>query len=95
VEKDRPVQNGVKRPSAGGLCRAVWDFCWECGSVPTVGQVKEHAVKVGWNLANATIEYYCWRKYNGISGRVQAAPKPVAAPVTSEAGSAACAALGL
>ena len=27
IEKNRPEQNGVKRPSAGGLCRAVWDAC--------------------------------------------------------------------
>src|SRR5688572_21089010 len=25
IEKDREQRNGVKRPSAGGACRAVWD----------------------------------------------------------------------
>lgn len=78
IEKDRPEQNGVKRPSAGGMCRAVWDACWAHqlanNMVPTAKWVKEKAVSEGWNSNNASIEYYQWRKYNGISGRV-AAPK--------------------
>lgn len=81
IEKDRPEQNGVKRPSAGGMCRAVWDACWaqqaETGEVPTAKWVKEKAAAMGWNPNNASIEYYQWRKFNGISGRV-AAPKPAA-----------------
>lgn len=83
IEKDRPEQNGVKRPSAGGMCRAVWDACWahqqSTGEVPTAKWVKEKAVAEGWNPNNASIEYYQWRKFNGISGRV-AAPKPAAEP---------------
>ena len=83
IEKDRPEQNGVKRPSAGGMCRAVWDACWaqqaETGEVPTAKWVKEKAAAMGWNSNNASIEYYQWRKFNGISGRV-AAPKPAAEP---------------
>ena len=84
IEKDRPEQNGVKRPSAGGMCRAVWDACWAhqlaTSEVPTAKWVKEKAVSEGWNSNNASIEYYQWRKYNGISGRV-AAPKPAVEPV--------------
>lgn len=83
IEKDRPEQNGVKRPSAGGMCRAVWDACWaqqaETGEVPTAQWVKGKAAAMGWNLNNASIEYYQWRKFNGISGRVTA-PKPAAEP---------------
>ena len=83
IEKDRPEQNGVKRPSAGGMCRAVWDACWaqqaETGEVPTAKWVKEKAAAMGWNANNASIEYYQWRKFNGISGRV-AAPKQAAEP---------------
>lgn len=83
IEKDRPEQNGVKRPSAGGMCRAVWDACWaqqaETGEVPTAKWVKEKAAEMGWNPNNASIEYYQWRKFNGISGRV-AAPKPASEP---------------
>ena len=76
IEKNRPEKNGVKRPSAGGLCRAVWDACWaqksETGEVPTAKWVKEKAAAMGWNPNNASIEYYQWRKFNGISGRVAA-----------------------
>lgn len=78
IEKDRPEQNGVKRPSTGGLCRAVWDACWahqeETGVPPTAKEVKAIAEAKGWNANNASIEYYQWRKYNGISGRITKAP---------------------
>ena len=78
IEKNRPEQNGVKRPSAGGLCRAVWDACWAhqeiTGTPPTAKEVKAIAEANGWNQNNASIEYYQWRKFNGITGRVKAAP---------------------
>lgn len=84
IEKDRPEQNGVKRPSAGGLCRTVWDACWAhqlaTSEIPTAKWVKTWAIEKGHNANNASIEYYQWRKYNGISGRV-AAPKPAVEPV--------------
>lgn len=78
VEKDRPMQNGIKRPSEGGLCRAVWDFCDAArekngGTPPTAKDVKAYAETVGWNMNNACIEFYQWRKYNGITGRAPAA----------------------
>ena len=38
-------------------------------------QVKAIAEANGWNPNNASIEYYQWRKFNGITGRVaKAAP---------------------
>jgi hypothetical protein len=78
--------NGVKQPKAGGLCRAVWDYCAgvkeATGVLPTVKEVKAHAQAVGWNLNNASIEYYAYRKFAGIRGRVQAPP---AAPATDAA----------
>jgi hypothetical protein len=72
IEKDRPMQNGVRQPSAGGLCRAVWDYCQgehDAGMFPSAKSVKAHAVQIGWNTNNASIEFYNWRKFNGISGR--------------------------
>lgn len=78
IEKNRPEQNGVKRPSAGGMCRAVWDACWAhqaaTSTPPTAKEVKAIAETNGWNQNNASIEYYQWRKFNGITGRVKAAP---------------------
>jgi hypothetical protein len=71
IEKDRAEQNGIKRPSIGGKCRAIWDaldeYRAETGELPTSKVVKELAADSGWNPNNASIEYYQWRKFNGIS----------------------------
>lgn len=73
IEKDRPEQNGVKRPSVGGRCRAVWDaldsYLAETGDQPTAKVVKDLAADEGWNPNNASIEFYQWRKFHGIKGR--------------------------
>jgi hypothetical protein len=72
IEKDREERNGVKRPSAGGACRAVWDALDAVvaeGKTPTAKDVKALAEANGWNPNNASIEFYQWRKFNGIRGR--------------------------
>ncbi len=72
IEKDRPEQNGVKRPSEGGMCRAVWDFLDAKvaeGVTITAKDVKAWAPAQGWNANNASIEFYQWRKFHGIRGR--------------------------
>lgn len=73
----REERNGVKRPRAGGLCAAVWDFCdhvarTEGASEVTSKVVKQAAADKGWNENNALIEMYGWRKFNGISRQVKA-----------------------
>lgn len=79
IEKDRPEQNGIKRPSAGGKCRAIWDALDEYrtdeGVLPDAKFVRLLAAEHGYNPNNASIEFYQWRKFNGITGRQ---PKPVA-----------------
>lgn len=89
IEKDRPEQNGIKRPSAGGLCRAVWDWCDSVreatGAPPVAAQVREHSETVGWNVTNGMIEFYQWRKFNGITGRSKK-PSPELAQKAAEAG---------
>lgn len=73
IEKNRPEQNGIKRPSAGGRCRAVWDAMDEFVALenaqPDAKFVRKLAEENGWNPNNASIEFYQWRKFNGISGR--------------------------
>lgn len=78
IEKDREERNGVKMPSVGGMCRAVWDAlnnlmthdeATGLANVPTVADIKALAEEKGWNVNNASIEYYQWRKFHGISGR--------------------------
>lgn len=71
IEKNRPEQNGVKQPSIGGKCRAIWDaldaHALSTGDDPTAKDVKALAATHGWNPNNASIEYYQWRKFNGVS----------------------------
>lgn len=72
IEKEREERNGIKKPSVGGQCRAVWDALDDmvaAGTQPTAKQVKELAEERGWNPNNASIEFYQWRKFNGIRGR--------------------------
>lgn len=67
----RIEQNGVKRPKAGGLCAAVWDYLDAHNEGATAKNIRVVAEQNGWNLNNAQIEFYQWRKFNGISGRSQ------------------------
>lgn len=78
IEKNREERNGVKMPSVGGMCRAVWDAlnnmmthdeATGLANVPTVADIKKLAETNGWNVNNASIEYYQWRKWHGITGR--------------------------
>lgn len=82
IEKGREERNGIKRPSAGGKCRAVWDALDEYveleGTQPDAKVVKAWALENGWNPNNASIEFYQWRKFNGITGRAPKAEAPAA-----------------
>jgi hypothetical protein len=86
IEKDREERNGVKRPSAGGKCREIWDYLDDVyqgdgtgtagseGVMPTAKMVREASAEMDWNPNNASIEFYQWRKFHGITGRQGAAP---------------------
>lgn len=63
IQKDRVERNGLKQPSAGGMCRAVWDWCSAQSEPPTAKQLKAAAAEHGWNANNASIEFYRWRKW--------------------------------
>lgn len=72
IEKEREEHNGIKRPSVGGTCRAIWDAMDELvaqGETPTAKDVRSMANDRNWNANNASIEFYQWRKFNGIRGR--------------------------
>jgi len=70
IEQNREERNGVKRPSAGGKCRQVWDALdanrASTKTLPTVATAKQIATEQGWNVSNAAIEFYQWRKFNGL-----------------------------
>lgn len=71
ASKARSVtQNGVRRPIKG-LCADVWNTLDEmrasANSVPTIHDVKALAEAKSWNINNATIEFYGWRKFHGLN----------------------------
>ncbi len=64
---ERVEQNGVKRPGPG-KCLEVWEYLDQHGNMKPK-DLQPVAEAKGWNLNNAQIELYQWRKFNGISGR--------------------------
>lgn len=69
----RIEQNGVKRPGPG-KCLEVWEWLDESGNCMPK-DLQPVAEAKGWNLNNAQIELYQWRKFNGIAGRQAKAAK--------------------
>lgn len=63
------IRNGVRRPIKG-KCAEVWstlDDIKKQGSEIDIRVVREVAAQKGWNLNNATIEFYGWRKFHAVS----------------------------
>ncbi|UDQ87417.1 hypothetical protein LJE71_13975 [Xanthobacter autotrophicus] len=65
----RREQNGVKEPSAGGLCAAAWQACdkamADLGRTPTSGEVAASKHAAGLNATNVKVEYSYWRRFHG------------------------------
>lgn len=77
IQKDRAEQNGVVRPSEGGVCAAIWAECdarSADGSVPAIKAMKEWATAKAIDLTTCTIQYYQWRKFMGVVGRAKEMP---------------------
>jgi len=68
IEADRPEQNGVKRPSAGGKCRGIWDMLDAIGVDATAKQAREAGADK-FDKTTIMVQFYRWRKFNGIEGR--------------------------
>lgn len=68
IQKEREERNGVKRPSEGTVCGAVWA---EFDKNPEIkaGELADLADARGWNRTNVSCEFYAWRKFMGIKGR--------------------------
>lgn len=73
IEKERAEQNGVTRPSKGGVCDEIWSYCEAFfaanGKAPTAKEVKAEGVSKNWSGVTTTIQYYQFRKFMGIRGR--------------------------
>lgn len=62
------IRNGVRKPIKG-VCADVWKALDEMQSLfpngqPTIKDVRELVEANKWNLNNATIEFYAWRKFH-------------------------------
>jgi hypothetical protein len=68
IQKEREEQNGVKRPSAGTVCGAVW-AAFDANPAVKAGELNGLADANGWNRTNVSCEFYAWRKFMGIKGR--------------------------
>lgn len=68
IQKEREEQNGVKRPSAGTVCGAVW-AAFDANPAVKAGELNALADANGWNRTNVSCEFYAWRKFMGIKGR--------------------------
>lgn len=86
IEKNRPEQNGIKRPSEGGICRQIWDALDEKraldGTVPTLSSTKDALAHL--DQTTVSVQYYRWRKHRGIAGRLDKKPADAAADTGSE-----------
>lgn len=76
VKTERPkaeVKNGIKAPLRAGKCKHVWEVCqamYEAtGKVPTLKELNAHEAMQGTNTTNNQIEFYRWRKFNGLNGK--------------------------
>lgn len=73
IQKERIVQNGVKKHSEGTVCAQVWDAfdaIMKKNGVVLASELAALADANGWNRTNVSCEYYAWRKFHGIKGRV-------------------------
>ena len=64
------IRNGVRRPIKG-LCAEVWQALDDllANELPTIKHVRDLAQAKNWNLNNATIEFYVWRKFHGLNNK--------------------------
>lgn len=76
VKTERPkaeVKNGIKAPLRAGKCKHVWEVCqamYEANKkVPTLKELNANPAMQGTNLTNNQIEFYRWRKFNGLNGK--------------------------
>jgi hypothetical protein len=65
----RESRNGIKRPSPGGRCAAVWDWM-DKNPTATSKDVRAWAESTGQNANNAQIERYQWVKFHASPAKV-------------------------
>lgn len=91
----QPEQNGVRRPKVEGKCGQAWALFDELsnarGSACAIADALPVGIARGLNEGNMKTEYALWRRFNGITGRVEPLAK-LQAQAEAEAAKAAAAA---
>ena len=64
----REIKNDIMRPAPGGRCDAVWSELDKLHGKKkaTLEAIQAISDKKGWNSTNTRIEFYRWRKFNGL-----------------------------
>lgn len=72
-KQEAVIKNGIKAPMRAGKCMHVWQICEELykttGKVPTLKELNAHEAMQGTNPTNNQIEFYRWRKFNGLNAK--------------------------
>lgn len=72
-KQEAVIKNGIKAPMRAGKCKHVWEVCEAMykatGKVPTLKELNAHEAMQGTNQTNNQIEFYRWRKYNGLNAK--------------------------
>jgi hypothetical protein len=73
IQKDRAEQNGVKRPSEGTICAAIWAQLdtkrAELNATPSFKDLKALQDKFGWQRNTAVTQYQRWKEFNDLMVR--------------------------
>lgn len=73
IEKGREKQNDVTRPSAGSICRAIWDQLdakrAADKAVPSFEALRDLMKQYGWAKNTAMTQFQRWKQFNGVMPR--------------------------
>ena len=87
ITQREPEQNGMRRPKPGTKTRVIWDLCDQLSTElqrPVAIAELRAAVPEGTNENMMRSQYAYWRKFFGITGRVEA-PKDETEVASEEA----------
>jgi membrane protein involved in colicin uptake len=74
-EAEAAEKNGIRRPKPDTLCGKAWGIfdsvSQKNGAPASIGESMELAKADGLNEANVRAEYARWRKFHGITGRIE------------------------
>lgn len=68
IQKERETRNGVKRPSEGTICHSIW-ATYDADPEMRANKLSTVALANGWDMTTCQVQFYTWRRFNGITGR--------------------------